>query len=120
MTASFQLKGLLAGIATVALIGTAMAQGNPPNPAVKNAPTGAGQQSSQQTPMGTTGTPAGGATAAGSTSSGGTGSSTTGSASSGGSTSGGSTMGSGSTDTTTAAAGTGGSRSVRRARADRN
>jgi hypothetical protein len=68
MTASTTLKALFAGAATVALIGTAMAQGNPPNPAVKNAPTGAGQQSSQQTPMGTTGTPAGGAMTPGSTS----------------------------------------------------
>lgn len=59
MTASTQFKGLLAGFAAVALIGTAMAQGNPPNPAVKNAPEGAGQQSSQNTPMGTTGTPSG-------------------------------------------------------------
>lgn len=59
MNASKQVKGLLAGFATVAVMGAAMAQGNPPNPAVKNAPEGAGQQSSQGTPMGTTGTPAG-------------------------------------------------------------
>jgi hypothetical protein len=115
MTASNQLKSLLAGVATVALIGSAMAQGNPPNPAVKSAPVGAGQQSSQGTPMGTTGTPAGGgaATAAGSTST------NTGSASTSGTTSGassaGSTMSSSTTDTTMAA-----SSGKRRVRADRN
>ena len=54
MTSSTQLKGLLAGLATVTVIGTAFAQGNPPNPA-KSAPVGAGQQSSQKTPMGETG-----------------------------------------------------------------
>jgi hypothetical protein len=63
MTASKFTKGLLAAAAAVALAGTAMAQGNPPNPAVKSAPVGAGQQSSQQTPMGTTGTPTGGSAA---------------------------------------------------------
>ncbi|MFC5498886.1 proteophosphoglycan ppg4 [Caenimonas terrae] len=68
MNASRHLKTLLAGAAAVALIGTAMAQGNPPNPAVKSAPVGAGQQSTQNTPMGTTGTPAGGSTATGATS----------------------------------------------------
>lgn len=57
MTASKQFRGLLAGVATVAMIGTAIAQGTPPDPAVKSAPVGAGQQSTQQTPMGTTGTP---------------------------------------------------------------
>lgn len=59
MNASNQVKGLLAGFATVAVMGAAMAQGNPPNPAIKNAPEGAGQQSSQNTPMGETGTQAG-------------------------------------------------------------
>ena len=54
MTASQQIKGLLAGVATFALIGTAIAQGTPPDP-TRSAPVGAGQQSSQQTPMGTTG-----------------------------------------------------------------
>lgn len=109
MTASTTFKALFAGVATVALIGTAMAQGNPPNPAVKNAPSGAGQQSSQQTPMGTTGTPAGGAMAPGST---------TGTSSTAGS---GSSMGSSSTsaDTTVAAAPMT-KRHVRKARADRN
>ena len=37
--------------------GVAMAQGNPPNPNVANPATGAGQQTQQGTPMGTTGTP---------------------------------------------------------------
>ena len=59
MNASKKVKGLLAGFATVAVMGAAMAQGNPPNPAIKNAPEGAGQQSSQNTPMGETGTQAG-------------------------------------------------------------
>lgn len=115
MTASKQLKGLLAGVAAVALIGTAIAQGNPPNPAVKSAPTGAGQQSSQQTPMGTTGTPAGGgaATAAGSTST------NTGAASTAGTASSGSSMGSSSTAADTSMS-TGAKKPVRVARADRN
>jgi hypothetical protein len=120
MIASKQLKGLLAGIAAVALVGTAMAQGNPPNPAVKSAPTGAGQQSSQQTPMGTTGTPTGsGAATTGSTASGS--SSTTGSSASSGSTSGGTAMGatsSGATSDTSMASS--GGKSKRRMRADRN
>lgn len=69
MSASIHFKGLLAGIATVAVVGTAMAQGTPPNTNVTNPAVGAGQQSSQQTPMGTTGTPGGtsGATTMGAT-----------------------------------------------------
>jgi hypothetical protein len=138
MTASTTLKALFAGAATVALIGTALAQGNPPNPAVKNAPTGAGQQSSQQTPMGTTGTPAGGAMAPGSTS--GTrsnmGSSNMGTSNMGTSNTGnmatsnmgtssttgsGSSMGSSSTSAdTTMASAPRAKRHVRKARADRN
>lgn len=55
MTASTQLKSLIAGLATVAAIGTAVAQSTPPNPNVTNPAVGAGQQSSQDTPMGTTG-----------------------------------------------------------------
>lgn len=64
MTFSKEFKGLLAGLATVAVIGTAVAQGTQPNPNTANPATGAGQQSSQGTPMGTTGTPGatGGAT----------------------------------------------------------
>lgn len=118
MTASTTLKALFAGAAAVALIGTAMAQGNPPNPSVKNAPTGAGQQSSQQTPMGTTGTPSGGAMAPGSTT--GT-TSNMGTSSTGKTTGSDSTMGASSTsaDTTVASAPMT-RRHVRKARADRN
>ena len=117
MTASNQIKGLLAGVAAVALIGTAMAQGNPPNPAIKSAPIGAGQQSSQKTPMGDTGTPTGAPMATGSTSS--SSSTNMGSAPmSGGTTS----MGSAGTsaDTSMASAGDRTRRPMRRARADRN
>jgi hypothetical protein len=64
MTASNTLKTLLAGLATVAVVGTAMAQGTPPTTASPNAATGAGQQSSQGTPMGTTGVGGGGAATA--------------------------------------------------------
>jgi hypothetical protein len=67
MSAKIPVKGMLAGLAALAIAGTALAQGNPPNPAVKDPAVGAGQQSSKTTPMGTTGTPAGGSTAAGST-----------------------------------------------------
>jgi hypothetical protein len=55
MTASTITKGLL-GLATAAVMGAAFAQGTPPNPNVTNPAVGAGQQSSQNTPMGTTGT----------------------------------------------------------------
>jgi hypothetical protein len=111
MTASNQLKGLLAGLATVAVIGTTFAQGTPPNPAVANPAVGAGQQSSQGTPMGTTGTQGGSAAAA----TGSTAASTSGSMSATtGSDSSSSTMGASSDTTTTA-----GTRS-RRVRADRN
>ena len=116
MTTSQQFKGLLAGVAAVALIGTAMAQGNPPNPAIKNAPEGAGQRSSQNTPMGETGTPTGGAAAVGSTRSnmGTTSNSNMGSPS-------GTSMGAGnSASDTTMASSTGGTRAKRRMRADRN
>ncbi|MBA2673020.1 proteophosphoglycan ppg4 [Ramlibacter sp.] len=103
MNASIQLKALVASLATVAIVGTAMAQGTPPNPAVKNPALGAGQQSTQNTPMGTTGTPGvtGGTTTGSSTMGTGT---TSGSTMTGSSTTGsGTTMGaSSSTDTTTA------------------
>lgn len=56
MTASNSLKAFIAGFATVAVVGTAIAQSNPPSPANPNPATGAGQQSSQNTPMGSTGT----------------------------------------------------------------
>lgn len=110
MTSSTQLKGLLAGLATVAFISSAFAQGNPPNPAVKNAPIAAGQQSSQKTPMGETGVQS---------QTGGTMGATTGTTMSSGSTSSsGTSMGaaSSSTDTTMASNTT----PRRRMRADRN
>ena len=125
MTTSRHIKGLLAGVAATAVMGTAMAQGNPPNPAVKSAPVGAGQQSSQKTPMGETGTPANGPTSG----SGSTGSSmgstsnngSTGSTSSMGSTGGGTSMGaSSSSDASMASSSDGGRSSKRRMRADRN
>lgn len=43
--------------AAFALAGAAFAQGTPPNPNVPNPAMGAGQQTQQGTPMGTTGTP---------------------------------------------------------------
>ena len=122
MTASKQIKGLLAGVAAVALIGTAMAQGNPPNPAVKSAPVGAGQQSSQGTPMGDTGTPTGGS-ARSSTNMGSTSNSTNmGSTNMGSTSNSGTSMGSSSTSADTSMASMGGSkkRTKRMARADRN
>lgn len=103
------LKALTAG-AALSAAAFAFAQGTPPQPAAADPAVGAGQRSSQNTPMGTTGTPGGagmntqGATAQGGTS--GTTGSTSGSTMSSGS---GSTM---SSDTTTAQA--------PRARADRN
>ena len=121
MTAFKPFKSLLAGFAAVALIGTAVAQGNPPNPAIKNAPEGAGQRSTQNTPMGETGTPTGGAT----TSSGSTRSNMGSTNSSMGSTTAGSTSGasmgaaSAASDTTMASS-TRGHRAKRRMRADRN
>ena len=116
MTASTTFKGLLASVAAVALIGTAMAQGNPPNPAVKNAPEGAGQQSSQGTPMGTTGTPTGAPMTTGSTKS----SSTMGTASTTTTTNSGTSMGSSSTSADTSMSATPAKRMKRKARADRN
>lgn len=65
MTASkHSLKALFAGLATVALVGTAIAQSTPPTTSNPNPATGAGQQSTQNTPMGSTGTQAGGAASA--------------------------------------------------------
>ncbi len=117
MTASTHFKSLLAGAAAVALMGTAMAQGNPPNPAIKSAPVGAGQQSSQKTPMGETGTPGttGGAAGTSNTTTGSTGTTM-------GSTTGGTSMGSSSSmgDTTMASSTAGTHHGKRRMRADRN
>lgn len=54
-------KSLIA-LAAAALFGVAFAQSTPPNTAAKDPAVGAGQRSTQNTPMGTTGTPGGGAT----------------------------------------------------------
>ena len=116
MTASKYTKGLLAGIAALALIGTAAAQSNPPNPAVKSAPTGAGQQSTQNTPMGTTGTPTGG----GSATAGSTGSAKMGTASSGTTADSSTSMGASSTSADTSMTPSTTKRTARKARADRN
>jgi hypothetical protein len=117
MIASKSIQILLAGVAAIAFAGTAVAQGNPPNPAVKSAPVGAGQQSSQQTPMGTTGTPTGGSAAAPAAAAPSTGSAPM----TAGSTSSGTSMGSSSTSADTSMSnGTKTKRPVRTARADRN
>ncbi|RYF43305.1 MAG: proteophosphoglycan ppg4 [Comamonadaceae bacterium] len=89
--------------ATLALASAAMAQGTPPNAAVPNPATGAGQQSQQGTPMGTTGTPATNSGAAPMTNSGTA------------------TMNSSTTSPSTGSSGDmGNSRPMRAARADRN
>jgi hypothetical protein len=113
MSASIHLKSLFAGFAAVAIVGTAIAQGTPPNANVTNPAVGAGQQSSQQTPMGTTGTPGGtGAT--------GTGAATMGATGSSGSTTGSSASMSGSNSTMGASSNSGATGSTRAVRADRN
>jgi len=77
------LKILAAAAITAATVSLAFAQGTPPHPAA-NPAVGAGQRSTQNTPMGATGTPgSGGATAQGSTSAGGAAAATAGSTSSG-------------------------------------
>jgi hypothetical protein len=55
MTALKKCAGLLAGLSTVAVIGVAVAQSEPPNPLITNHAIGAGQQSTHITPMGETG-----------------------------------------------------------------
>jgi len=55
MSALTKCAGLLAGLSTVAVIGVAVAQSEPPNPHITNHPIAAGQQSSHMTPMGETG-----------------------------------------------------------------
>ena len=121
------LKLVTAAIAA-ASFGLAFAQGTPPKTSAADPAVGAGQRSTQNTPMGTTGTPGGsGAAAQGSTS--GSGSASTaassGTMSSGstasstpsGSSSSGSMASSGSGSSTTVAAGPS---SSKRAKADRN
>lgn len=55
MSAFTKCAGLLAGLSTVAAIGVAVAQSEPPNPYITNPAIGAGQQSTHLTPMGETG-----------------------------------------------------------------
>lgn len=55
MKALTKCAGLLAGLSTVAAIGVAVAQSEPPNPLITNHAIGAGQQSTHVTPMGETG-----------------------------------------------------------------
>ena len=54
MSPTLVLKSSLAAVAATALFAV-YAQGTPPSPTVANPAQGAGQQSSQATPMGTTG-----------------------------------------------------------------
>ena len=55
MSTLTKLAGLVAGVSTVAVLGVAFAQGQPPNPLVSDPAEGAGQQSTHITPMGETG-----------------------------------------------------------------
>ena len=73
------LKILTAAAITAATVSLAFAQRTPPRPATDPA-TGAGQRSTQNTPMGTTGTPGGGGMAQGGTSAGGAAAATAGTA----------------------------------------
>ena len=57
MSKSLSLHASLAA-AALAMSATAFAQGTPPNQSVSNPALGAGQQTQQGTPMGTTGVPA--------------------------------------------------------------
>ena len=52
------IKMAMAAVALTSAAGFAIAQGNPPTTSSPNPATGAGQQTQQNTPMGTTGTPA--------------------------------------------------------------
>ncbi|MBE7368531.1 hypothetical protein [Ramlibacter pallidus] len=105
---------ILTAVAAAATFSLAFAQGTPPQPA-SNPAVGQGQQSSQSTPMGSTGTPGGSGTAAQGSTAGSTAGST-------GTSSG--TMSSGSTAGATSGSGTmssdTGATTTRRARADRN
>ncbi|NPC56291.1 hypothetical protein [Caenimonas soli] len=55
MSALTKIAGLVAGVSTVAVLGVAIAQSEPPNPMITNHPIAAGQQSTHVTPMGETG-----------------------------------------------------------------
>ena len=95
------IKTAMAAIALTSAAGFAIAQGNPPTTGTANPATGAGQQTQQNTPMGTTGTPAANQGTGSGTMSGSTGGTTT--------------------NQSTATQGTGGTQdTTRMARADRN
>lgn len=55
MSVLTKFAGAVAGLSTVAVLGVAIAQGQPPNPLITNHAIGAGQQSTHVTPMGETG-----------------------------------------------------------------
>jgi hypothetical protein len=55
MSVLTKCAGVVAGLSTVAAVGVAIAQGQPPNPLITNHAIAAGQQSSHVTPMGETG-----------------------------------------------------------------
>mgnify|MGYP003575310816 CR=1 FL=1 len=59
MNASRAIKSLLAGATFAASVGVALAQSTPVQPNAASAVQGAGQESTQHTPMGETGTPHG-------------------------------------------------------------
>lgn len=124
------LKILAAATVAAASVSLALAQGTPPRPATDPA-VGAGQRSTQNTPMGTTGTPGGSGTAAQGTTAGGAaaqGSSagsaaagTAGSTGASGSMNSGATAGASSSGSGSMATGSGsGTRTAKRAKADRN
>ncbi|HWI83916.1 MAG TPA: hypothetical protein VNT59_17940 [Ramlibacter sp.] len=50
-----KIAGVAAGVSCIAVLGVAVAQGQPPNPLIPNHAIGAGQQSTHVTPMGETG-----------------------------------------------------------------
>jgi hypothetical protein len=58
MSAFKKCAGVVAGLSTVAVLGVALAQGQPPDARIPNPAIGAGQQSTHLTPMGETGVPA--------------------------------------------------------------
>lgn len=55
MSVLTKCAGVVAGLSTVAVLGVAVAQSEPPNPLITNHAIAAGQQSSHITPMGETG-----------------------------------------------------------------
>jgi hypothetical protein len=57
MSAFKKCAGVVAGLSAVAVLGVAVAQGQPPDARIPNPAIGAGQQSTHMTPMGETGVP---------------------------------------------------------------